>query len=147
MKTKIFLFLTVVLLVFNSCGKSNENTDQDKFYRDFDLILVSINGETTFTEGESSLSNDKHHSPQLCNTILFRTSAAFENKYNTTHLYREINTCVDKMANDNCGCGSEGFHIDTKWLYNHQSGDILHFDYMLKEKFFDSDLLDEKLGL
>ena len=30
-----------------------------------------------------------------------------------------------------------GIHINTEWLYNHQEGDIVHFDYLRKDKFFE----------
>lgn len=70
---------------------------------------------------DCSLTNDKYRAPQLCNTILFVT-------LNEPKLYREINTCG--------GLNNNKIHIDTKWLYNHRVGDIVHFDYLLKSKFF-----------
>ena len=99
----------------------------DKCYRNFDLVIVGINVNSEI---------DNHSRPQLCNAILFKTTKTFETKFNTGHLYREINTC----ANDD-----SKFYITTSWIYNHQEGDTIHFDYMLKERFFSSKLLDKKL--
>jgi hypothetical protein len=91
---------------------------QKKWYTDIDLRIVLINSE-------SSLSNDKFHKPQLCNTVLFETLTE-------PKLYWEFNTCSNdydlyKIA------------IDTKWLYNHKPGDIVHFDYLKKYRFFTID--------
>ncbi len=122
MKAKLFI---VLVLLLASCKLEKP---ADTYYRDFELKIVSINGETM-------LSEDKFHKPQTCNMILFETTYDFERKFNTNHLYREINTCRDRIADKSCGC--EGFHIDTKWFYNHKVGDKVHFDYMLKENFFE----------
>ena len=84
-------------------------------YRNIELKIVSINSE-------SSLSNDKFHTPQLCNTILFVTLSE-------PKLYIEINTCNLPLY----------VHIDTKWLYNHRPGDTIHFDYLHKDRFFTID--------
>ena len=60
---------------------------------------------------------DKASSSQLSSTILLETISGEK-------LYREISS-------------REGhFRIDTEWLYNHKSGDIVHFDYLRKSKFF-----------
>lgn len=100
----------------------------DKSYRDFDLVIVGINVN-------SNIDSDSH--PQLCNAILFKTTNTFEIKFNTGHLYREINTCAIDGTN---------FHINTSWIYNHEQGDTIHFDYMLKKEFFGSKLLDKNLN-
>ncbi len=86
------------------------------------MRIVKINSEC-------SLTNDKFHNPQLCNIILLETI----NNIGGKKLYREINTCID------CCCGSD-IHIDTKWLYNHKVGDTVHFDYLLRSKFFTIDI-------
>ena len=100
----------------------------DKCYRNFDLVIVGINVD-------SEINN--HNRPQLCNAILFKTTNTFEIKFNTGHLYREINTCAIDGTN---------FHINTSWIYNHEQGDTIHFDYMLKKEFFGSKLLDKNLN-
>lgn len=58
----------------------------------------------------------------MCNIILFETTFKDRPK-----LYREINTC--KM--------NYQIHIDAGWLYNHMVGDIVHFDYLRKDTFFE----------
>jgi hypothetical protein len=103
---KIIIIATIFLA---SC--SSKDTDKN-FYHDINLRIVSFNSDC-------SLSNDKFRRPQLCNTILFET-------LNEPKLYTQINTC--KM--------SYNIHIDVKWLYNHQIGDTIHFDYLLKKNFF-----------
>lgn len=108
------LFMLIVIVFACSCGTKNER-NPDKFYNNIDLKIVLINSE-------SSLSNDKFHNPQLCNTVLFET-------LNEPKLYMEINTC--KLAYT--------IKIDTKWLYNHKPGDIVHFDYLRKDRFFTID--------
>ncbi len=99
--------ILIATLFLVSCDR------QDKIYSDINLRIVNFNSDC-------SLSDDKLRNPQLCNAILFET---IEGK----KLYMEINTCKN-MTRD--------MHIDTKWLYNHRVGDTVHFDYLLKERFF-----------
>ena len=119
--------LCIILLGFYIHQLTHPQPHIDKSYRDFDLVIVGINVN-------SNIDSDSH--PQLCNAILFKTTNTFEIKFNTGHLYREINTCAIDGTN---------FHINTSWIYNHEQGDTIHFDYMLKEHFFSSKLLDKKL--
>ena len=86
--------------------------------RNINMQIVSFNSEC-------SLDNTEFKRPQLCNAILFRT-------INEPYLYREINTCRDINWKSK-------IHIDTKWLYNHRVGDTIHFDFLLKYKFFTID--------
>lgn len=111
---KLFLLLMVVFLFF-SCGKDKKS---DELFYNLDLKIVSINGDTEIT-------NDKFHKPQKCSYILFETMG--DNKK-----YCELNTC----DLDGCRCGYVKIHIDTAWLYNHCVGDIVHFDYLRKDRFF-----------
>jgi len=107
---KIALFITMVLVL--SC---NSNKIDERFYYNLDLRIALMNSE-------SSLSNDKFHNPQLCNTILFETVTGEK-------LYWEYNTCANQYNH-------RRIKIDTKWLYNHKPGDIVHFDYVRKDNFF-----------
>ena len=75
----------------------------------------------------SSLTDDKFHTPQLCNIILFETLSE-------PILYREFNTCE---LPKNCTTGKILTHIDNVWIYNHKVGDTVHFEYLLKSKFFE----------
>jgi hypothetical protein len=112
------------MFVITSCGKRTVEQDlkDDVYYRDFDLKIVSINDRV----------NNGRSGPQLCNVILFETTYYFEQRNGTEHLYRELIVCdTDKS----CGCEKK-IKIDTEWLYNHKPGDLVHFDYMLKSKFF-----------
>ncbi len=113
---KNLLLMLIVLLAF-SCG-GEKQLDPKKWYTNIDLRIVLINSE-------SSLSNDKFHKPQLCNTVLFETLTE-------PKLYWEFNTCSDDYR-------LNGIKIDTKWLYNHKPGDIVHLDYIKKYRFFTID--------
>lgn len=108
--------LCVVVLVAIFAGDGKEKKSDDLYY-DKDLKIVSINGET-------SVSESKITHPKECNYILFETLG--EEK-----LYMELNTCE---LDDGCSCNK--IHIDRKWIYSHCAGDIVHFDYIAKERFF-----------
>ncbi|MFA5207440.1 MAG: hypothetical protein WC428_02170 [Candidatus Paceibacterota bacterium] len=147
----IMSLISLIVIVVGACTikKTDESTidPKDQFYRNFDMIIVNINGADTYIGGSStSVSDRDNQQTQSCNVILLETTYRFEEKYGVHHMYREINTCKDPTVTEDtngCGCG-QGFHIDTKWLYNHKAGDEVHFDYMLKRKFFESELLDAK---
>ena len=108
------VLMLIVVLIAMSC--KNKESD-DRFYTNLDLKIVFINSD-------SSLTGDKFHNPQLCNTVLFETLTE-------PKLYWEFNTCERH--------GLYKIAIDTKWLYNHRTGDIIHFDYLRKSHFFTID--------
>lgn len=114
-KLNIFAFITVVvflcILSFVIHNKREQNPKM--VYSNINLKIVCINSDC-------SLTDDKFHKPQLCNTVLFETITS-------PHLYCEINTCELKYTD---------IHITTEWLYNHQKGDTINFDYLLKSRFF-----------
>ncbi len=124
MKTKILIILS--LITFASCGTFSDPKDKpDEYYIDVDLRIVSINSEC-------SLTPDKFHKPQLCNTILFETLSE-------PHLYRELNTCTVGNKSDSKSKPVKIWlhtNITTEWLYNHRVGDTVHFDYLFKSEFF-----------
>lgn len=105
-----YLIYLLLFFVTTSCGGSK--VTEETHVMNIDMKIVALNYDC-------SLTNDKFRTPQLCNTILFVT-------LKKPILYREINTC---------GC-PYSIHIDTKWLYNHQIGDTVHFDHLLKSEFF-----------
>ena len=112
--TTFFTFgMIAFLITLQSCTQPTEKTH----VFNINMKIVSINGDC-------SLSQDKFHNPQLCNTILFQTLTPIDGDT----LYRELNTCTITNMRE--------IHIDTEWLYNHRPGDIVHFDYLLKSKFF-----------
>ena len=112
MKFWILISYFAIVLFSLSCEDKKVN---EKFYYNLDLKITLMNSE-------SSLTNDKFHKPQLCNTILFETVTGEK-------LYCEYNTCVNQYNH-------RRIKIDTKWLYNHKPGDIVHFDYLRKDNFF-----------
>ena len=112
------IFVVALFVLFGGTYAYRHRPNQvDKFYRNIDLRIVTINSE-------SSLSNDKFHKPQLCNTVLFET-------VNEPKLYWEFNTCENY--------DHRKIRINTKWLYNHRTGDVVHFDYLRKDNFFTID--------
>lgn len=104
----IGLILAATVLCAFSCERKGDN-----YYSDLQVRIVSINGDC-------SLTADKFHKPQLCNVVLFETLTE-------PTRFMEINTCNNTSL----------IHIDTPWLYNHQPGDTVHFDYILKSRFFE----------
>lgn len=108
----ITLIIAMFIGVYRITSNERKVAKQNR-YDNIELRVVSINSDC-------SLTNDKFHKPQLCNTVLFETISE-------PHLYCEINTCNK----------TPGIHIDTEWLYNHQKGDIVHFDYLCKDRFFE----------
>lgn len=112
---KILVFISLIF-IFTSC---KHKIAEDKYAINIDMKIVAMNYDG------ASQTNDKFHTPQACNIILFETVTE-------PKLYREINTCKLPFSNT----GSD-IHIDNVWIYNHKVGDIVHFDYLLKSMFFE----------
>lgn len=108
-------FVVLALVIFIPSNKK-PNKKIDVLYHNIDLRIVSINGD-------SSVPEDKITHPKDCNYILFETLG-------DEKLYMEINTCEI----GDCSCRK--IHIDRKWVYSHCAGDIVHFDYIRKDRFF-----------
>lgn len=118
-KFNLLLFLLFSIII-TSCEK--QEIDKNKFEVNIDMRIVSINGKTSLED------NEKFNQPQECNIILFETIGEIKR-------YRVINTC-EMAKNDGCSCKSK-IKIDNDWIYKHKVGDIIHFDYLLKSKFFE----------
>ena len=119
MKMMILKALCIVLVCSSlwSCGcGSGSRLSEETHVFNVNMKIVAINHE-------SSLSDNKFHTPQLCNTILFVTLTE-------PKLYREINTCNERSIQ------TGDFHIESEWFYNHRIGDTVHFDHLLKSRFF-----------
>lgn len=109
----------IFILFISSC---THKKTEEKYVINIDMKVSAINYDC-------SLTNDKFHTPQLCNTILFETLTE-------PKLYREFNTCKLPNSVNSSGSGSD-IHINNVWIYNHRVGDIVHFDYLLKSEFFE----------
>ena len=107
--------IIIALLIGSGGGSKKSHNKEDKLYHNIELKIVSINGDTVVREITH---------PQECNFILFETMGDEKS-------YMELNTCNLKS-----GCGCNKIHIDRKWVYSHRPGDVVHFDYILKERFF-----------
>lgn len=79
----------------------------------------AIISETNFDE--QSFSSGKSHTPQLCNSVLFK---AISGEYKDQ--YFKLNSC-----------SSPGHSIITDhWVYNHNRNDTVFFKYVNKDRFF-----------
>lgn len=111
--------LTIIcFLLFFICACHKE---EDERFHNFDMKIVKINSDC-------SLSNDKFHNPQTCNTVLLVT-------LDDPKMYVELNDCNEKHT----GNGYKLEITKIKWWYNHQVGDTVHFDYLRKDRFFTID--------
>jgi len=115
--TGIFITSIIIYFLIGSGSSEKSRNKEDKVYHNIELRIVSINGETVIVQ-------DRFPYPQECNFILFETMGDEKS-------YMELNTCNLKS-----GCGCNKIHIDRKWIYSHRPGDVVHFDYILKERFF-----------
>lgn len=109
----IVFALTMFACVFASY-KDYKRLSSIEFVYDIDMRIAQINYE-------SKLTDDKFQKPQLCNVILFETIEGEK-------LYREINTCSRDFGSFE--------KINNEWIYNHQVGDTVHFDYLRADRFF-----------
>lgn len=75
---------------------------------------------------DSSLSQDKFHNPQLCTAVLLETveEPIRYAELNNCNNWRESESSLDRIINT------------PEWLYNHKAGDIVHLNYIRKEKLF-----------
>lgn len=112
MKKKFLYGIVVIICIYLlfSCG----NKKSDELIYDIKLKIVSINSDGDY------ITQDKFHTPKTCNIVLFETIG--DNK-----MYCELNTCRLDFTE---------IRITTEWLYNHRAGDIVHFDYLRKDRFF-----------
>lgn len=115
---KIMIIPAILLAVFFLILSEKKNVTPETHTFKVYMKIVSINHD------DVSFTKDKFHRAQLCNTILFETIEPINGKI----LYREINTC-DRDLRD--------IHIDNVWIYNHDIGDTIFFDYLLTSEFFE----------
>lgn len=109
----LLIMMVSIIYFFSTIWPETPASASTETYENINLRVVSINSDC-------SLTDDKFHQPQLCNTVLFETLTG-------QHLYAEINTCENNGR----------IHIDTPWLYNHRKGDTVHFEYIFKRRFFE----------
>ena len=117
---KVLLTIAIVGLMVHICINLPPTVNENTHVFNVDMRIVSINGE-------QSISDDKFRTPQYINVILFET-------IKEPKLYREIQYISD--YNQYQYIDYTDIHINTEWLYNHQPGDTVHFDYLLKDRFF-----------
>lgn len=110
---KKLILIISLLVILGACRKH-----QNELYYNIDMKIVKINNDC-------SLTDDKFHVPQTCNTVLLET-------IKEPKLYVELNDCREKRF-----VSSRFEIIKTKWWYNHQVGDTVHFDYIRKIRFFE----------
>lgn len=104
----------IILILLFSLVSCSSKPDPEVHYIDCDLKIVKINND-------ESLSDDKFHTPRVCNLVLLETLKGDKR-------YTEMNSCD--------GYGITRDILTPEWMYNHKEGDTIHFDYILKSRFF-----------
>lgn len=105
------IIITIILILLVITIYRHEQ-NQDKLMFNVNMRIVSIDGKNI----------DEFPRHQSCHEILFETIRGEK-------LYRAINTCnIDNYH--------QKLNIDTKWIYVHNVGDTVHFDYLLRSEFF-----------
>lgn len=94
------------------------NIKSEKLYYDKEMIIISFGNDC-------SLSNDKFETPQLCNSVLLM---------DIDSNFVSLNSCRDLKKT-----------LKVSWFYNHHIGDTLHFDYILKKRFFKIERISNSL--
>lgn len=108
----VFIALSVSFY-FGKKQKTAHNEAQ--ITRNFHAII----SETNFDE--QSFSSGKSHTPQLCNSVLFKS---IDGEYKDQ--YFKLNSCQ-----------SPGYFILTdSWVYNHRKNDTVYFETLFKHRFF-----------
>jgi len=104
----------ILLLVCASCAKSDTERSL-LFYYDIDCVIVSMNGDS------QGITQNKFRKPERCQEYLLY--------YPEKDVYTQLSSC-DRYNMSN-------IHIDSdEFYYNHDVGDKVYFDYILKERFF-----------
>jgi hypothetical protein len=105
----------IALVIGLAVYKYREHREENRLsiYTNIDAIIVSINDNT------QGFSQDKFHTPMLCNKVLFKKIDA--------PLYVSLTTCNNY---------STTIVLDDRWVYNHRVGDTVHFDAIKKHRFF-----------
>lgn len=112
--------LAVVIIISLSVGfyfgkKHKTAYNESQITRNFHAII----SETNFDE--QSFSSGKSHTPQLCNSVLFK---AIDGEYKNQ--YFKLNSCE-----------FPGYFILTdSWVYNHKRNDTVFFETLFKRRFF-----------
>tara|TARA_R110000868_G_scaffold43734_4_gene146776 strand:- start:156 stop:494 length:339 start_codon:yes stop_codon:yes gene_type:complete len=106
MKKLIFIFLLGIV----GCGPEGKN--HSFFYYDLDMKIVSINSD------DALVRQGKYTKVLTCNNILFQT-------LDKDTLYVSMNTCKNGI-----------YSINDSWVYSHKPGNIVHFEYLRKDRFF-----------
>ena len=114
MKNLIILVVTTLLL--GGCAK--KPSDTEAFFHNMNGTVVIMNEGSHLQKVRSGKTT--YLKPTDCMTALVRDNT------DTTQCF-ELSSCEleDKPA-----------LVDRKWFYNHQEGDVVHFDYIRKDRYF-----------
>lgn len=115
-KFKAFGFVLFMILIFIGIVlfiPVRKKTNDNKIYRNESLVIVGTNEGTEITQ-------NKFHKPISVKTWLVR-------RVTDTTQFAELSS------------HDRGFAITTDLWYNKKMGDTLHFDYILRRRFFTID--------
>lgn len=118
---KFTMTISVVVFIALSVGfyfvkKQKSVNNEAQITRNFHASI----SETNFDE--QSFSSGKSHTPQLCNSVLFKS---IDGEYKDQ--YFKLNSCQ-----------SPGYFILTdSWVYNHRKNDTVYFKTLFKRRFFE----------
>lgn len=110
---KKLLFLTLSGLFFTSCGQEVKP--------DPEVHYINVNAKIIDMGSEDGITDDKHHDAINVKTVLIQLV-----KNPTQHA---------ELVSSNYSTPRR-WEVETEWYYNHKVGDIIHFDYILKSRFF-----------
>lgn len=112
MKTIKFLFLLLITISIFSCAKKQENSDV-RFYYNEDFVIVKVD--------------------EVRKTWLIQKQGT--DYFSEIYVENDPLNIKDEKGYD-CNSGYHTFNIPISIFYNKKLGDIVHFDYILKDRFF-----------
>lgn len=119
MKKIMFFFSLITLFVFASC---QHNGDPNTQYINVDCKIVMMGQQ-------SKLTDDKFHEPELVKSVLIQL-------VEDTTLFCELISTDRNISNEYTFNKGSINPLTAEWFYNHRIGDIIHFDYIAKRRFF-----------
>lgn len=96
------------------------------YYLNEDFILVDKSETTTYD-------SDRNGSIKIRTWKLHRVNSPYDSIY----VGEIISDVVEnETQSGGCGCGSSNFYISNELWYNKEIGDVLHFDFIRKNRFY-----------
>jgi len=119
----LILIIPCVLLIIDGCA-SEKTKSNSIYYLDEDFILVQKKEDVEVSTNVEGVSY------KVRTWIIHRVNSPIDSVY-----VGEIN-CVVFDNRVNSGCKGCNFYITDELWYNKDVGDVLHFDYIRKNRFY-----------